>query len=171
MTFSRYGFRKTSMDAVAREADISRPGLYFLFTDKAALFRETMRQALDDALAEVTEILARADTTPRDRLAAAMDAWLGRHVGTGIAAGAGELLENSAAQLGTMYAEYRAAFLDKLADAVVEAWDESAVPHPGIPPRAAAEVLHAAATGWKYQLDSRAEFVAKTALTVNLMFP
>jgi AcrR family transcriptional regulator len=28
-TFTRYGYRKTSMDDVAAEAEISRPGLYF----------------------------------------------------------------------------------------------------------------------------------------------
>ncbi|MZD09631.1 TetR family transcriptional regulator, partial [Streptomyces sp. SID5785] len=38
-TFARFGYRKTSMEEVARAARISRPGLYFLFSSKEALFR------------------------------------------------------------------------------------------------------------------------------------
>ena len=52
-TFSRYGFRKTSMDEVARAAEISRQGLYLYFRNKDDLFREAMQKLLDDGLETV----------------------------------------------------------------------------------------------------------------------
>ena len=45
--FGRYGFRKTSMDEVARAAGISRQGLYLYFASKEALFRAAVCQELD----------------------------------------------------------------------------------------------------------------------------
>ena len=55
--FGRYGFRKTSMDEVARSADISRQGLYLYFASKEALFRAAVRQELDTALGEACRCL------------------------------------------------------------------------------------------------------------------
>ena len=46
LTFARFGYRKTSMEAVAQAAHISRPGLYFLFSSKEELFRAAVTQAL-----------------------------------------------------------------------------------------------------------------------------
>jgi AcrR family transcriptional regulator len=40
--FSRFGYRKTSMDEVARMADFSRQGLYFYYAAKEDLFRATV---------------------------------------------------------------------------------------------------------------------------------
>ena len=48
--FGRYGFRKASMDEIARSADISRQGLYLRFASKDALFRAAVRHELDTAL-------------------------------------------------------------------------------------------------------------------------
>ncbi len=49
--FARHGFRKTSMEDVARAADISRQGLYLHFRDKEALFRAAIGKMIDDGLA------------------------------------------------------------------------------------------------------------------------
>lgn len=45
--FSRYGFRRTSMNDVAEAAGISRPALYLMFDNKEDLFRQlaSFRQA------------------------------------------------------------------------------------------------------------------------------
>ncbi|MEJ1972949.1 MAG: helix-turn-helix domain-containing protein [Lacunisphaera sp.] len=47
--FARFGYRKTSMDEVARAAQISRQGLYLHFANKEELFRATVQQAVEDA--------------------------------------------------------------------------------------------------------------------------
>ncbi|WP_159573505.1 TetR/AcrR family transcriptional regulator [Curtobacterium sp. 18060] len=80
-TFARVGYRGASMEAIARAARISRPGLYFLFESKEALFREAVSHVLVADLDAVEEILA-DDTRPfRDRLVSAFDRWAGRYVG------------------------------------------------------------------------------------------
>ncbi|MEU2282529.1 TetR family transcriptional regulator [Streptomyces sp. NPDC013178] len=161
--FATFGYRKTSMDAVARAADISRPGLYFLFSGKEELFRETMRQALEQALRGVRAALA-APGALDERLVAALDAYLGRYVGTHIGEGVDALLEQS--RLDSMYDDYREAFLSALAEAL----DASGQPARGVTPRQIAEVLHAAATGWKHTAADRAQYVAllTTAVTAVL---
>ena len=48
--FARYGFRKTSMDEVARAAGVSRQGLYLQFADKEELFRKAVEFRLNHQL-------------------------------------------------------------------------------------------------------------------------
>ena len=80
-TFSRFGYRKTTMDDVAADAQISRPGLYFLFASKSSLFREAAEHGVELDLSAAE----RAFTTPGQpadqRIAAAFDAWAGRYIG------------------------------------------------------------------------------------------
>lgn len=80
-TFTRYGYRKTSMDDVAREARISRPGLYFLFTSKAGLFREAAERGVELDLAAAESAFAALDSPVDESIAAAFDAWAGRYIG------------------------------------------------------------------------------------------
>jgi AcrR family transcriptional regulator len=42
--FSRYGYQKTSMDEVARSAQLSRQGLYLHFATKEELFQAAVRR-------------------------------------------------------------------------------------------------------------------------------
>ncbi len=73
--FGRYGFRKASMDEIARSADISRQGLYLRFASKDALFRAAVRHELDTALGEVSrDVVNPAVGSFDDRLAAAIAA-------------------------------------------------------------------------------------------------
>ena len=164
--FATFGYRRTSMDAVAQAADISRPGLYFLFSGKPELFRETMRQALDEALRDVRAALAAPDRDLSARVVAALDANLGRYVGTHINAGIEELLEMGAAPLGAMYDDYRAALLDALTKAIAASGRFTGDVKPG----QVAELLEAAAEEWKHRVADRAEFVDKltTAVAVAL---
>lgn len=81
LTFTRFGYRKTSMEDVAQAAQISRPGLYFLFSSKPDLFRAAVAQALDRDLLAVTEALNH-DRRPLDeRLLESFDHWAGRYIG------------------------------------------------------------------------------------------
>ena len=58
--FSRFGFNKTSMEDIAREAGLSRRSVYRHFPDKAALFREVMAGRtsyyLDEIGRRITEV-------------------------------------------------------------------------------------------------------------------
>ncbi|WP_185041024.1 TetR/AcrR family transcriptional regulator [Curtobacterium sp. PhB172] len=80
-TFARVGYRGASMQAIARAARISRPGLYFLFESKEALFREAVSHVLSSDLDAVEQILAEDARPFADRLVAAFDRWAGRYIG------------------------------------------------------------------------------------------
>ncbi|MBT2501297.1 TetR/AcrR family transcriptional regulator [Curtobacterium sp. ISL-83] len=78
--FVRFGYRKTSMDDVARAAGLSRQGLYFLFDSKPVLFREAVERALERDLVVIAEVLE--DGRPLQvRLLAAFERWAGSFIG------------------------------------------------------------------------------------------
>lgn len=92
--FARFGYRKTSMDEVARSARVSRPGLYLHFANKEELFKAAVLHALSDQLAAASAVLADTKKPLESRLVAALDEWLGRHVGA-MGADASDLIETS----------------------------------------------------------------------------
>src|SRR6202011_864585 len=140
--FGRYGFRKTSMDEVARSADISRQGLYLYFASKEALFRAAVRQELDTALSEASHCLEEENVGLEDRVAAALDAWMGRFVGSMLASDIGNMLDNSAMQLGDMATEFSAAFEARLTSAIAAATTGSDRRHLGVTPEQITGALH-----------------------------
>src|SRR5260221_12166588 len=115
--FGRYGFRKASMDEIARSADISRQGLYLRFASKDALFRAAVRHELDTALGEVSRCLDEEGAGLERRVVAALDAWLGRYVGSMLTLDLGRLLQNPAMRLGDVVNPAVGSFDDRLAPA------------------------------------------------------
>ena len=71
--FARYGYRKTSMDDIAREAGMSRPALYQYFRNKEDIFRSMVAAYFDAAIADVAAALERPGP-PDQTLAAAFAA-------------------------------------------------------------------------------------------------
>src|SRR3954466_15146619 len=123
--FGRYGFRKASMDEIARSADISRQGLYLYFANKDALFRAAVRQELETALGDAARCLDERGVGLERRVVAALDAWLGRYVGSMLAPDIGNLLQNPAMQPDDIVDPARAAFDARLAAAVAAAMSET----------------------------------------------
>src|SRR3984893_8776091 len=167
--FGRFGFRKTSMDEVARSADISRQGLYLYFASKEALFRAAVRQELDTALTEASRCLDEKNVELEDRVVAALDAWMGRFVGSMLASDIGNMLDNSAMQLGDMATEFSAAFEARLSSTIAAATNEQDRRQLGVTPEEITGTLHAVGKGWRFQVDSRSEFVAKVTVAVRLV--
>lgn len=56
--FATYGFRKTSMDDIARGAGMSRPALYLHYRNKEDIFRSLAQYYYDDAAECVAEALS-----------------------------------------------------------------------------------------------------------------
>ena len=56
--FSSYGFRRTSMEDIARAAGMSRAALYLHYRNKEDIFRSLTQFYYDDAVAQVTVVLA-----------------------------------------------------------------------------------------------------------------
>ena len=78
-TFARHGFRKTSMDDVARALGTSRQSLYNRFGSKRALADWAVKALVDRSLAEALRSIEQPTKTLPDRLVGALEAWVGRH--------------------------------------------------------------------------------------------
>jgi TetR/AcrR family transcriptional regulator of autoinduction and epiphytic fitness len=172
--FGRYGFRKASMDEIARSADISRQGLYLHFANKDALFRAAVRQELDAALSDVSRCLNEKGVGLEQRIVAALDAWLGRYVGSMLAPDIANLLQSPAMRLGDIVDPARTAFDDRLAAAIAAAMSEKDRTRLGVTPEEIAEALHTVAQGAKYlsnaEAESREACEARMAAAVRVVF-
>ena len=171
--FGRYGFRKTSMDEVARSAGISRQGLYLYFASKEALFRAAVRQELDTALGDASRGLDEGGAALNQRVVAALDAWLGRYVGSMLASDIAGLLENPAVEIGDMVDAASAEFDARVARTVAAATAEKDRRRLGVSPEEIAAALHTVGQGAKYlsssRGESRAEFVARVTAAVRVV--
>lgn len=163
--FARYGFRKTSMDEVARAAGVSRQGLYLQFVDKEALFRKAVAFKLSTQLSAARAALADAQGALEARLVAACDEWCGRFVGNPNAA---DLLCASTTIAGATLAQYEAQFEKALADAIEGSPLAKFCSAAGFSVADAACVLHATARGLKQTATSRQEFVQRITVAARL---
>jgi AcrR family transcriptional regulator len=163
VTFARYGYKKTSMEDVARAADISRPGLYFLFNSKQNLFRAAVTQALDDDLVAAQRTLADGGRPLGDRLIEAFDLWTGRYIGP-MAKDVAILIETNPELLGPIVTAYPTRFAEMVTDAVAAGLpsDRSAMAGD------LAGTLLSTAIGIKQQASTRPEFVARMTIAVNI---
>ena len=59
-TFATYGFRKTSMDDIARRAGMSRPAVYLHYRNKEDIFRSLVQYYYDTACDDVQSALGTA---------------------------------------------------------------------------------------------------------------
>jgi AcrR family transcriptional regulator len=80
--FLRYGFKKTSMDDVARAVGLSRQGLYLHFPTKEVLFKATVAHAVEAMRSEARAALGRSDLDVEDRVLGAFEATAGRAIGS-----------------------------------------------------------------------------------------
>src|SRR5689334_2641379 len=83
--FVQHGYRKASMVDVAEQAGISRPGLYLYFATKEELFQACIDREFTQSLAQVEDLLSTPGRSLADRLVAAFDHWIGRHLDPGSA--------------------------------------------------------------------------------------
>jgi TetR/AcrR family transcriptional regulator of autoinduction and epiphytic fitness len=171
--FGRYGFRKTSMDEVARSAGISRQGLYLYFASKEALFRAAVRQELDTALGDASRCLDKEGAALDQRVVAALDAWLGRYVGSTLASDIAGLLLDPAVQFGDMVDAASAAFDARLAATIAAATAEEDRTRLGVTPGDITAALHTVGQGAKYlstsRRESRAEFGGRLTVAVRVV--
>ncbi len=76
--FSRYGFKRTSVDLLAAEAGVAKPTVYAYFADKDAIFQAVVASVCDELLASA-EAASRADGPVDGRLAAMLSAKFTRY--------------------------------------------------------------------------------------------
>jgi AcrR family transcriptional regulator len=166
LIFARYGYRKASMEDVARAAGISRPGLYFYFASKQDLFRAAVTHALDGDVAAAGRCLSDTGRPLRDRLIEAFDHWTGRYIGP-MTKDVALLIENNPGLLGPVATEYPARFAKMVTDALTT----------GTPADRAntavnvARTLLSTAAGIKHEASTREEFLANLTIGIDLLLP
>ena len=69
--FAAYGYRRTTMEDIARAASMSRSALYLHFRNKDDIFRSLTRRYLDQALTDMETALHRPGQTAEEALYAA----------------------------------------------------------------------------------------------------
>ncbi|WP_437480007.1 TetR/AcrR family transcriptional regulator [Sorangium sp. So ce1014] len=166
--FLRFGFRKASMDEIARAAGVSRQGLYLHFATKEELFRASVEHFLDGALAAVTAALGDAELSLERRLVGAFDAWVGRFVGA-LGPGAADLSAASDELVGPMIAQREGQFIEAVTRALRAAGLVAVYRPLGITGRQLAATLHASARGLKHSAGTREAFVEGMTIAVRVM--
>jgi AcrR family transcriptional regulator len=165
--FARYGFRKTSMDEVARAAGVSRQGLYLQFADKEALFRQAVAYKLSRQLSAAGIALSSESGSLESRLIAACDEWAGRFVGTH-GGDAADLMCASTSLAGATLSNYEAQFEKALAHAIGISPLADFCAAAGLSSTDVAHTLHATARGLKHTCKSRNEFLHGMTVAVRM---
>jgi AcrR family transcriptional regulator len=165
--FARYGFRKASMDEVARAAGVSRQGLYLLFADKEELFRKAVTFRLTMQLRAAIAELSNQHHSLEARLIGACEEWAGRYVGM-LGGDAADLMCASTTLVGGTLAHYEAQFEKALADAIGGSALASYCISAGLAPAEVARAVHATARGLKQSSKSRQEFVQGMTAAVRM---
>jgi AcrR family transcriptional regulator len=156
--FARYGFRKASMEEVARAAGVSRQGLYLQFANKEELFRRALEHSLNNQLNAAVAALSRKPESLELRLIAACDAWSGRFVGS-LGADAADLMCASTSLAGATLTHYETEFELAVTRAITESPLDGFCTAAGLRPADLAHALHATARGLKQSSSSREEFL------------
>ncbi|MFF9100849.1 TetR/AcrR family transcriptional regulator [Streptomyces rubrogriseus] len=160
-TFARFGYRKASMEEVARAAHISRPGLYFLFSSKESLFRAAVTQALHRDITAAEQALADGDRPLPERLVEAFDHWAGRYVGP-LTRDVATVIEANPGILGEVVEVLPRRFEELITDAITGATGrEEAV--------RIAQTMISASTGLKHQVGSRESYLERLTVAVGLL--
>jgi TetR/AcrR family transcriptional regulator of autoinduction and epiphytic fitness len=166
--FARFGFRKTSMDDVARAAGVSRQGLYLSFANKEELFRRALVHSLRSQLAAAIAALSRAEDALETRLIAACMDWSGRFVGS-LGADATDLMCASTSLAGATLTEYEWQFEEALAHAICASAMADACAAADLEVADLARALHATARGLKQRCKTREEFVKGMTAAVRMI--
>lgn len=167
--FSRFGFRKTSMDEVARAAGISRQGLYLHFSTKEELFRALVVNVLESGFSAAKAELE-DHSQPLDRkLAGAFDAWVGRHAGRA-GAEAADLIGAANSLMGEQIRNFEMRFAEMIAKAIRGTSLAAAYSVSGISPAQLSIHLQALSRGLKGHCGDRAQFVREFSLGLKILF-
>ena len=164
--FTRHGFRKTSIEDIAKAAGISRQGIYFHFKNKDELFRASVQKSLDTGLRAANEILDDDRLTLEEKLLQALDKRFGQYAGL-FPPDASDIGTQCERILGDAVGKYRSAFQRKLETAILAS---SAKKTKGAEKRAStiANMLCACGLTWKHSLSSQQEFLEKMRDAIRL---
>ena len=167
--FLRYGFKKTSMDDLARAAGLSRQGLYLHFSTKEALFREAVLRLIAAIQSAGRAALAREDQDIEARLLSAFEAVHGHLIGQPGSEHMGELLETSVELVGPVFAETEQAFAQDLAKALRASGVAARWKAAGVSAKDLAETLYSVSYGVKHRVKTPAEYRDRMRVALRIV--
>lgn len=141
--FLAYGFARTTMDDIARAADMSRPALYLLFRNKSEIYRAIAAMVIEDSLVKADRALA-PPAPFGDRLMQMVDDCIIAIMRMIAASPHGsEILEMKGSLAGDLAADWRRRLADRLTRAIDEeaARSGATLPSRGVSASALADML------------------------------
>jgi len=167
--FLRHGFKKTSMDELAAAAGLSRPGLYFHFATKEALFVAALERMTTGMMTTVHAALDRPEGDVGDRVFAAFEALHPKELDFDSTAKMHELVEAAVSNGPDLVGKLRVDFVRAVA-ATLEAtragahWSAR-----GVGAKQLAEHLLAASDGIKSQGTTLAVYRSRLRLAIRIV--
>lgn len=167
--FLRYGYKKTSMDDLARAAGLSRQGLYLHFKTKEALFQAAILNFMEGGRIAYGAALAQSERSLFDRLLGAFEAFHGSSIGQVGDRYVGELLEATSSLLGDAPEEHERTFLADITKLLADRGEVGCTGRSPITPRELAETLCATSCGLKHGVATPAEYRDRMSVALRIV--
>jgi AcrR family transcriptional regulator len=119
--FLRYGFKKTSMDDLARSSGISRQGLYIYFQTKELLFDAALRHLVTRILSSTQNIVKMHELSLEERLLAALNALHGGTLNIGSMENRSEVIDAARSNAAELIFKLEKEFVEIIARLLDEA--------------------------------------------------
>lgn len=163
-TFLRYGFKKTSMDDIAKAAGITRQGLYFHFQNKDEIFAASVKRALNDNMQAAVAALNDDRSSLENKIFNALDAWFGSHVGL-FGSQTADWDFHCERVLGSDVANSKSQFCKILKQGMIRSADR---PIEEMQAETIVDVLCTCGQAWKRTVDSHEKFTEKMYGAIRL---
>jgi AcrR family transcriptional regulator len=168
--FLRYGYKKTTMDEVARAAGLSRPGLYLHFPAKELIFRAAVAHLLERALSAAREALRNVKRPLDVRIVEGFVAVHGHTIGRGVSAEhLAELIDSANVFAKEDVDRYEQGFRDELIGAIKSGTAKPRSAAPGMTPTELADLLTLISYGLKHRAPTLAEYRDRLREAVRLL--
>jgi AcrR family transcriptional regulator len=168
-TFLRYGFKKTSMDDVARAAGVSRQGLYLYFDTKDLLFREALQYLVSHMISTARSVAEDGNLSLRDRLLGVFEAVHGSAFQSASPEHAFELLQSAQSADGALLVQLDRDLMGIVAALLAEAgaadrWEEA-----GVTVAELSEQLLMSAKGIKASVDTLTAYRERMLTAIRIV--
>jgi len=167
--FLRYGFRKASMDDLARAAGLSRQGLYLHFATKDALFRDVVLHLLATMRDQTVAALTRSSPDTEARLLGAFEAMHRHGIGLRDAEHLSELLVESERLVGSAVADLERELTDAIALLLQDSGIAKQWTSVGISAHSLAEQLYLTSLGLKHRAASELGFKEGMRIAIRII--
>ncbi|HEX4334459.1 MAG TPA: TetR/AcrR family transcriptional regulator [Polyangiaceae bacterium] len=156
--FLRYGFKKTSMDDLARAAGLSRQGLYLHFPTKEALFKAAVSNLVTMLRTGFRGALEQSEGDVEKRLLAAFDTIHAHTVETASAENLAELFEAATSLVGDEIHGLDDGIVADVAHALSRSGVAARWKSAGLTAKALAENIYSTSAGIKHRGVSASEY-------------